>query len=90
MTEPNETRINFPCEQYPIKVVARAGEDLRVRIDAVFARQFGDFDPGRVVERTSAQLNFIAFTYLMDVSDVAQLGVLHVELMKERDVVMVL
>jgi putative lipoic acid-binding regulatory protein len=90
VTDPDHTRITFPCEQYPIKVVARAEEDLRTRIDAVFVRQFGSFGAERVVERRSAQQNFVAFTYLMDVNDVAQLGVLHVELMKERGVVMVL
>jgi putative lipoic acid-binding regulatory protein len=42
------------------------------------------------VERNSAQGNFISFTYLMDVNEVAQLGALHVELMKESGVVMVL
>ncbi|MET0291765.1 MAG: DUF493 domain-containing protein [Steroidobacteraceae bacterium] len=88
MTEPE--RITFPCEQYPIKVVARAAVDLRPRIDAVFVRQFGAFAPERVVERNSTNQNFVSFTYLMDVNDVAQLGTLHVELMKEPGVVMVL
>ena len=90
MSEPDQTRITFPCEAYPIKVVARAEADLRERLDAVFVRQFGAFAPERVVQRDSTQRNFVAFTYLMDVNDVAQLGVLHVELMKEPGVVMVL
>jgi uncharacterized protein len=90
MTEAEAPRITFPCEQYPIKVVAKAAADLRPRIDAVFVRQFGEFAPERVVERNSAQQNFVAYTYLMDVNDAAQLGTLHVELMKESGVVMVL
>ncbi len=91
MTDPADPpRITFPCPQYPIKVVARATLDLRPRIDAVFARQFGEFAADRVVERPSAQQNFIAYTYRMDVDDAAQLGALHVELMKEPGVVMVL
>jgi uncharacterized protein len=90
VADPDDTRITFPCPQYPIKVVARAADDLRQRIDAVFARQFGEISPERVVERPSAQRNFVAFTYLMDVNDVAQLGALHVELMQEPGVMMVL
>ena len=44
----------------------------------------------RVAERASAQANFVAFTYLMTVRDVEQLGALHAELKTHSDVVMVL
>lgn len=90
MTEAERPRIDFPCDDYPIKVVARAGADLRVRVDAVFERHFGSFDAGRVAERSSAQQNFVAFTYVMRVEHVDQLGALHAELRAHPDVVMVL
>ena len=90
MPEIDPTKIAFPCPDYPIKVLARAGDDLRARLDAVFARQFGAFEADRVVERNSAKQNFVAFTYHMHVDDPAQLGAVHVELMREPGVVMVL
>jgi hypothetical protein len=82
-------RITFPAD-YPIKVVARASDDLRSRMDAVFARHFGDFDAGRVSERASAQSNFTALTYLMWVEAEAQLGALHGDLRAEDGVMLVL
>lgn len=82
-------RITFPAD-YPIKVVARASGDLRSRVDAVFARHFGDFDASRVAERASAQSNFVALTYLMWVQAEAQLGALHSDLRVEDGVMLVL
>ena len=90
MTDPDPTKIAFPCDDYPVKVVARASDDLRSRLDAVFARHFGAFDVGRVVERNSTRQNFVSYTYVMHVKEPSQLGALHVELMRETGVVMVL
>ena len=82
-------KIIFPCD-YPIKVVARASDDLRERIDAVFATHFGAFEAHRVAVRPSANANFVAFTYTMVVQHVDQLGKLHVELQASEGVVMML
>lgn len=82
-------KIVFPCE-YPIKVVGRADPDFRARIDAVFARHFGEFAAHLVSERASAQQNFSALTYLMQVRDTQQLQALHEELKQCTGVVMVL
>ena len=90
MNDTAKPRITFPCDEYPIKVLARAGSDVRVRVDAVFVRHFGDFPPTSVAERTSNQQNFVAFTYVMRVATVAQLGAVHEELKTHADVVMVL
>jgi len=90
VSEPERPRIEFPCADYPVKVVARASEDLRPRLDAVFARHFGAVDAGRVVARDSAKQNFVSFTYRVDVTDPSQLAAVHAELMKEAGVVMVL
>lgn len=85
----DETKIVFPCE-YPVKVVARAVEGLRLRLDAVFTGQFGAFAEDRVVVRASAQARFVAYTYHMVVQDEAQLGQLHEALKAQPEVVMVL
>jgi len=82
-------RISFPTE-YPIKVIARAGEGLRQRLDAVFTRHFGEFGAHRVSELASARSSFIALTYLMEVQEAAQLAPLHEDLRALDGVIMVL
>jgi putative lipoic acid-binding regulatory protein len=82
-------RITFPAD-YPIKVVARPAPDLRQRLDAVFARHFGPLPAGTVTERSSAQSNFLALTYLIRVQDAGQLPVLHADLKAIEEVLMVL
>ena len=82
-------RIVFPTD-YPIKVVARASDDLRGRMDAVFERHFGEFDAGKVTERASAASNFVALTYVMWVTAEDQLGRLHADLRAEAGVMLVL
>jgi putative lipoic acid-binding regulatory protein len=82
-------RIVFPAE-YPIKVVARASDNLRARVDAIFSRHFGAFEAHRVSERASAQSNFVALTYLMWVQAETQLGALHGDLKAEEGVMLVL
>jgi len=83
-------KITFPCDDYPVKVVARSAADLRARLDAVFIAHFGEFDDGRVVERSSARQNFVSYTYRMHVREPQQLADVHVALMRENGVVMVL
>jgi uncharacterized protein len=82
-------RIVFPTD-YPIKVVARASQDLRERMDAVFVRHFGAFEAGKVTERASAASNFVALTYLMWVTAEEQLSRLHADLRAESGVMLVL
>jgi len=82
-------KIEFPCD-YPVKVVARASEDLRQQLDSVFAAHFGSFGTERVAVRESAQANFVSFTYTMVVQDVEQLKALHGRLQEHPAVVMVI
>ncbi|MEN9705824.1 MAG: hypothetical protein RLZZ393_1703 [Pseudomonadota bacterium] len=82
-------KITFPCD-YPVKVVTRASDGLRERLDSIFAGHFGDFAAERVSVRASAQSNFVAYTYLMVVQHVDQLSAIHVELREMDGVMMVL
>ena len=82
-------KIVFPCE-YPVKVVARASDDLRERLDEIFTQHFGAFEAHRVSVRESAKANFVAITYTMLVQHVDQLGAVHTDLKKRSDIVMVL
>jgi len=82
-------KITFPCD-YPVKVVARASDDLRQQLDNVFAAHFGTFSAERVAVRESAQANFVSFTYTMVVDSVEQLKALHGTLQEHPAVVMVI
>jgi uncharacterized protein len=82
-------RITFPAD-YPIKVIARASDDLRERLDEIFKRHFGAFGDHRVSVRDSAQSSFVALTYLMNVAAESQLQPLHAELQGTDGVIMVL
>lgn len=82
-------RISFPTD-YPIKVVARAAEGMRVRVDAVFSQHFGEFTDDNVTERSSAQSNFVALTYVMRVQREEQLAALHRDLQELEGILMVL
>jgi putative lipoic acid-binding regulatory protein len=82
-------RIVFPTD-YPIKVMARASAELRNRVDAVFEHHFGDFEPERVTQRSSAANNFVALTYLIYVQREEQLARLHDDLRALEEVILVL
>jgi putative lipoic acid-binding regulatory protein len=82
-------KINFPAE-YPIKVVARAGLQLRAEIDAVFERHFGELPAGSPADRDSAQGNFMSLTYVMHVERVEQLVALNADLQALPGVMLVL
>ncbi|MET0280969.1 MAG: DUF493 domain-containing protein [Steroidobacteraceae bacterium] len=73
-------RITFPAPDYPIKVVARTGQDIRERIDAVFTHYFGQLAPGSVTERASAQAHFVALTYVVLAQSEEQLKDLNTDL----------
>jgi len=61
--EPPE-RLSFPCD-YPIKVMVRAGDGVRSQVDAIVERHAAPLDRSTVVERPSAQKNFIGITYVI-------------------------
>jgi putative lipoic acid-binding regulatory protein len=57
-------QLQFPCD-YPIKVMARAEAGVRSHLDAIVERYAGPLDLSRVVERPSAQKNFVGVTYVI-------------------------
>jgi putative lipoic acid-binding regulatory protein len=82
-------RIEFPSD-YPIKVVARTREALRMEVDAVFERHFGPLPADGVSERLSARGQFTSLTYVPRVEREEQLRALHAELVTLDGVMMVL
>ena len=81
--------LTFPCD-YPIKVMMRAGVELRAQVDAVIGRHAGAAVAAAATERPSAQKNFSSVTYTIYARDAAHIAVLFAELKDIRGVLMVL
>lgn len=53
MSEAEPPKIEFPCPNYPIKVMGEAGEHFQRHVIAVFERHADDFDRREVSVRAS-------------------------------------
>jgi putative lipoic acid-binding regulatory protein len=82
-------RLTFPCD-YPIKVMVRALPGIRTHIDAIIERHAGPIDLSTVVERRSAQDNFIGLTYTIRAAGGDQIAQLFDALKTCPDVLLVL
>ena len=87
MTTP-ET-LTFPCA-YPIKVVMRAGAQLRAAVDAVFVRHADATVVAAATVRPSAQGNFSGVTYTIQARDAQHIAALFADLKEIPGVLMVL
>jgi uncharacterized protein len=86
--EPPE-RLTFPCD-YPIKVMVRAEDGVRSQIDAIIERHAAPLDRASVVERPSAQRNFLGLTYVIHASSAEQIAQLFAALKLCEHVLLVL
>jgi putative lipoic acid-binding regulatory protein len=86
--EPPE-RLTFPCD-YPIKVMVRAEEGIRSQVDAIIERFAAPLDRAGVVERPSAQRNFLGITYVIRASSAEQIAQLFAALKLCEHVLLVL
>jgi uncharacterized protein len=82
-------RLQFPC-QYPIKVMVRAGAGVRAQIDSIMEQHAPPLDRTSVVERPSAQNNFVGLTYMIQASGPEQITQLFEALKRCPDVLLVL
>jgi putative lipoic acid-binding regulatory protein len=87
--EDSQELLTFPTD-YPIKVVARRSEGLRVRIDEIVLRHAPDLDHELTSERASAQANFIAITYTIRATSRMQVEKLAAALQASDDVIMLI
>jgi uncharacterized protein len=82
-------RLTYPC-QYPIKVMARTGPEVRAQLDSIVARHAGPLAADRISERPSSQGNFVGVTYLIQAESEAQIAALFVDLKQCPEVMLVL
>jgi uncharacterized protein len=80
--------LKFPTD-YPIKVVGRASDTLRVEADAIVAKHAPDFDQSRTSERRSANGNFLSISYTIHAVSAEQVAALASELSSSPAVLLV-
>ena len=86
---PSPERLSFPCD-YPIKVMVRAENGVRMHVDAIFERHAGPVDLSTVTERPSARGNFLGLTYVIRAASEEQIAQLFAALKLCPQVLLVL
>jgi putative lipoic acid-binding regulatory protein len=81
--------LSFPCD-YPIKVMVRAEKGVRSQIDAIIECHAAPLDRTSVVERPSAQKNFLGITYVIRATGAEQIAQLFAALKLCEHVLLVL
>lgn len=80
MSEPEAPKIEFPCEDYPIKIMGQSGPEYHEFVVSVVERHAPGFDQTRITIRESAKGTFQSITVFITATGVSQLQALHQEL----------
>lgn len=83
-------KIEFPCADYPIKVMGDAGEHLQVHVLTVFKKHVEDFDVETISIRDSSQGRYQSITLSINATGEAQLKAIFEDLKLSSLVKMVL
>lgn len=83
-------KIEFPCPNYPIKVIGEAGEDFADLVIQVIGRHAPGLDSSTLVVRDSRNGRFLSVQVLITATGVDQLQAIHVDLRATGRVHMVL
>ena len=84
-----EELLKFPTA-YPIKVVGRRSDGLRVNIDAIVREHVPDLDTSQITERESNQQHFLSITYTINAQSREQIVALANALQASKDVIMLI
>lgn len=90
MAEQTPPKIEFPCENYPIKIMGVAGDALHQCVIEVVTRHAPEFDSSNIKVRDSRQGSFQSLTVWITATGEPQLRALHEELIASDLVKMVL
>lgn len=90
MSEPSPPRIEFPCPDYPIKVMGDAREELQSWVMNVMERHAPGFDENRVTVRDSRNGRYQSVTVFITATGETQLRAIFEDLKKYDAVKMVL
>lgn len=82
--------IEFPCDDYPIKVIATSSSTLTSRVVEIVQSHDSQFSPDAVQEQPSSKGTYISVRLRIRATGEPQLKALHAELMAHPDVKLVL
>lgn len=83
-------KIEFPCENYPIKVLGDAGPELHSLVIEVMERHAPGFDQARITINESSKGRFQSVTVWITATGEPQLRAIHEELRIHRMIKMVM
>jgi putative lipoic acid-binding regulatory protein len=83
-------KIEFPCENYPIKVLGDAGPELHSLVIDVMERHAPGFDQARITVNQSSRGRFQSVTVWITATGEPQLRAIHEELRIHRSIKMVM
>lgn len=90
MSEQQPPKIEFPCENYPIKVLGDAGQELHSLVIEVMERHAPGFDQARITINESSKGRFQSVTVWITATGEHQLRTIHEELRISKRVKMVM
>lgn len=87
---PEQAKIEFPCERYPVKVIGDAGDGFKELVIGVIRRHAPDLDETTLVVRDSRNGRFLSLQILITATGVDQLQAINTDLRATGRVHMVL
>ncbi len=90
MTDKDAPKIEFPCDDYPIKVIGRDEPGFRDLVIEVMQKHVVYFDHGSVTEQPSSRGSFISIRVKITATGVTQLKSIHRDLLATGRVKMVI
>lgn len=89
-TDEKPPKIEFPCADYPIKIVGRAEPDLHNHVITVMHRHVADFDETCISIRHSSAGSYQSFTVVITATGVDQLQAIFEDLKQSPAIQLVL
>lgn len=90
MSQQQPPRIEFPCENYPIKVLGESGPELHQYVIDIMQRHAPDFDQARITINASSKGRFQSLTVWITATGIDQLAAIHDDLRLNRIIKMVM
>ena len=90
MTKQEPPKIEFPCADYPVKIMGEHSDVYQGAVIAIVEKHAPGFDRTKVSHRASSKGSFRSITVFITATGVAQLKALHEELVAMPETKMVL
>ncbi len=75
--EKDAPKIEFPCENYPVKVVGKGTEEYQSVVLSIFDQHAAGYDVSKIQVRNSNKGNFQSLTIYITATGEPQLAALH-------------